>query len=110
VFAALIPVPRGFIEHSYSTFLYPHLQRIITPASNLTAFALFDAFVIAIMTAWLLALILDIRRVRGWKRIITRALLRSVIWACLLYIAFVCLCGRGFFICCYSHRSTERDA
>jgi hypothetical protein len=34
--------------------------------------------------------------VRGWKRIIARALLRSVIWACLLYIAFVCLWGFNY--------------
>ncbi len=94
--AALLPLPRSFIERTYSTLLYPHLQRLITPASNLVPFALFDVFVFATAAAWILALIKDIRREPRWKRVIAPVFLRSIIWACVLYIGFVSLWGLNY--------------
>jgi hypothetical protein len=96
IVAALVPLPRSFIEGTYSLRLYPHLQRLITPGSNLVPFALFDVFVIAIVAAWSLALIRDVRRERRWRRVIAPALQRSIIWACALYIAFVFLWGFNY--------------
>jgi hypothetical protein len=97
VFAALVPFPRAFIERFYSTFLYAHLQRLITRASNLAVFALFDVLVVAIVAVWLLALIVDVRRERGrWKRVVPPVLVRSVVWASVLYLAFVFLWGFNY--------------
>lgn len=97
VFAALVPFPRTFIERFYSMFLYAHLQRLITRASNLAAFALFDVLVIGIIAAWLLALIVDIRRARGRRRrVLASVLVRSIVWASVLYIAFVFLWGFNY--------------
>jgi hypothetical protein len=92
VLAALAPLPPTFIERTYSTVLYPHVQRLITSGSNLVPVALFDVFVLAIIAAWLLALIRDIRR-RRW---IVPALMRSIVWASALYIAFVFLWGFNY--------------
>jgi hypothetical protein len=94
VFAALAPLPRTFIERVYSTLLYAHLQRIVTRASNLAGFALFDVLVIGIIAAWLLALGLDIRRERG--RVFAQVLVRTIVWASGLYLAFLCLWGFNY--------------
>jgi len=97
VFAALLPFPRAFIERFYSMFLYAHLQRLITRASNLVPFSLFDVLVIGIVAAWLLALIVDIRRARGHRiRVLAPVLVRSIVWASVLYIAFVFLWGYNY--------------
>ena len=88
-----MPVPRPFVERFYSTFLYIHLQRVITSASNLVPFSLFDVLVIGIVAAWLIALAADIRR---RKRVIAKVLTRSMVWASVLYIAFVCVWGFNY--------------
>jgi Protein of unknown function (DUF3810) len=93
VLVAMVPFPKPFVERFYSTFLYIHLQRVITGGSNLVAFSLFDALIVGIIAAWLWALIADIR---GRKRVIARVLVRSVVWASVLYIAFVCLWGFNY--------------
>jgi Protein of unknown function (DUF3810) len=93
VFLALAPFPKAYIERFYSTFLYIHIQRLVTRASNLAPFSLFDVLVIAIAAAWLVALTADIRR---RQRVTARVLMRSVVWGSVLYIAFVCLWGFNY--------------
>jgi hypothetical protein len=93
VLLAVVPFPKVFVERFYSAFLYIHLQRVITGASNLVAISLFDVLVIGVGAAWVLALIADIR---GTKRIAPRVLMRSMVWASALYIAFVCLWGFNY--------------
>jgi hypothetical protein len=45
--AALAPLPAHVVERWYSLPLFPHLQRVVTPLSNVVPFALFDVLVIA---------------------------------------------------------------
>ena len=90
---AVVPLPKPFVERFYSTFLYIHLQRVITDASNLLAFSLFDVLIVGIIAAWLWALVADIRR---RTRVIVRALVRSVVWASALYVVFACLWGFNY--------------
>jgi hypothetical protein len=49
--AALLPLPAPFVERWYSLAIYPPLQRILTSASNLVPFALFDAVWIGAIAA-----------------------------------------------------------
>ena len=93
VLLAIVPLPRLFIERYYSTFLYIHLQRVITSASNLVPFSLFDVLIIGILAAWARALVADIRRRKGAA---VRVLVRSVVWGSVLYIAFVVLWGSNY--------------
>jgi hypothetical protein len=93
VLLAVMPVPKPFVERFYSTFLYIHLQRVVTGASNLVAFSLFDFLVIGVVAAWLIALAADIRR---RKSVTARVLMRSMVWASVLYIAFICLWGFNY--------------
>jgi uncharacterized protein DUF3810 len=49
--AVLAPLPQPLVERLYSRGVYPRLQRLVTPVSNLLPFALFDLLcVIAIVT------------------------------------------------------------
>ena len=40
--AALLPIPPALVERWYSSGLYPRLQHVLTPISNVIPFALFD--------------------------------------------------------------------
>jgi len=91
VFAALVPLPRTFIERFYSTLLYPHVQHVLTRFSNLTSVSLFDVAVLAVVGAWLVALIADLRQKR-WKAV----LVRSIVWASVVYLYFVLVWGFNY--------------
>ena len=45
IIAAVMPLPPRVVERNYSTDLYPNIQRILTPISNMTPFALLDLMV-----------------------------------------------------------------
>ena len=90
---AIVPIPKVFVERFYSAFMYIHLQRVVTSVSNLVPFSLFDLLVIGIVAAWLIALAADIRR---RKSAAARVLMRTMVWASVLYIAFVCLWGFNY--------------
>ena len=65
--AALLPLPAWAVERWYSRLVYPALQHVLTPISNLVPFALFDGLlVLAVCTA----AIAGVRAVRrsGWLR------------------------------------------
>jgi len=93
VLVAITPIPKGLVERFYSTYLYIHVQRVITGASNLVPFSLFDVLIVGILVAWATVLVVDIRRRKG---VTTRVLMRSIVWASVLYIAFVCLWGFNY--------------
>ena len=93
VLLAILPVPKAFVERFYSTFLYIHLQRVITSASNLAPFSLLDVLIVGIVAAWVTSLWADLRR---RKRVTARVLWRSVVWASILYIAFISLWGFNY--------------
>lgn len=54
--AAFAEVPRAWVERWYSTGLYPRLQHVLTPVSNLLPFAWLDVMGIAAVAAVLFAL------------------------------------------------------
>jgi hypothetical protein len=66
VAAAVMPLPASAIERLYSRAIYPPLQSILTSASNLFPFALFDVLWIGAVAA---AAVLARRRIAaaGWK-------------------------------------------
>jgi hypothetical protein len=95
--AALAPLPPGLIERAYSTSLYPRLQRIVTSASNLAPFALFDALIIVALAAWLIAIGADVVRLRGsWMSIVARLLMRTLVWSAAFYVVFLLVWGLNY--------------
>jgi len=50
--AAVMPIDGMAIERGYSTSIYPKIQAIVTPVSNLVPFALFDVLTVAAVREW----------------------------------------------------------
>lgn len=98
VVAAFAPLPPLSVERRYSTSVYPFVQRLVTPVSNVAPFALFDVLVASIAVAWLVPLAIDVaqRRRRPARAIVWRVLVRTAVWGAALYLAFVLVWGLNY--------------
>jgi len=94
--AGLVSLPRAPIERFYSQGLYSALQPLMTGASNLLPFALVDALAIAIALGWLLAVAIDVAWHRSWSTILVRVVVRTIVGAAWLYLAFLFLWGFNY--------------
>jgi len=89
------PLPADIVERWYSTGIFPVIQRLLTPVSNLVPFAIFDALWIGAVAA---TIVLVRRRVRdsGWGRGLLRtggALFRA---AAIVYLVFLATWGLNY--------------
>jgi hypothetical protein len=94
---ALVPVPAEFVERGYAGGWYPHLQPLLTRASNAVAFAWLDPLVVLAATAVLIGVVRAWRRAgwAWWRRMANVLLLLLQILAA-LYIAFLLLWGFNY--------------
>jgi hypothetical protein len=94
---AFAPLPESFVESRYSTGVYLSIQPALTGLSNRVPFALFDGLIVTTLAAWVLAVAVDWYRGRvGWGRLVVRVFVRSVVWASVLYVAFLALWGLNY--------------
>ncbi len=91
--AAAVPLPPPWVERAYSTAVYPALQRRLTSLSNRLPFAGLDLLIAAALAAWLIALVLDLRRGRG---ALLRAAIRTLVWAAAGYLLFLAAWGLNY--------------
>ena len=98
VVAAVAPVPAAVVERWYSTGLYPVVQRVLTPFSNLIPFAWFDILVTAAVAAALVMLIRAVRRAWRERRPVVAliALGHLAGSAAIVYLAFLALWGLNY--------------
>jgi hypothetical protein len=93
--AALVPLPPAAVERWYSSLIYPALQRVTTPVSNLMPFALFD-----VLCLWAIAAsaVLTYRRVRrdGWARGLARTIATLSVAGAVTYLAFLGMWGLNY--------------
>src|SRR5687768_13674383 len=87
VIVAIVPLPAAAVERYYSLGLYPVIQRLLTPASNLVSVALLDLAAIAVVV------FLVFRLVRAGWRAAGLALLST---AAIIYLVFVALWGMNY--------------
>lgn len=94
----LAPINAGAIEEWYATGFYPHVQRLLTPLSNLVPFALFDMLVIGVAVVALVWLVAGVRQARKQKslRPVLSALLRLGVTAASIYLLFLLLWGFNY--------------
>ena len=90
--AAIAPIPASAVERRYSTRIYPAIQHVLTPLSNLVPIALLDIAVL-LLIGWLV-----VRFVRaGGRKAGTRAvgitLLKTV---ALVYLLFLIVWGMNY--------------
>jgi hypothetical protein len=93
--AAVAPIPAAFVERWYSRTLYPPLQHVLTGASNLAPFALFDVMWLSAIAGT--AVVLR-RRVRehGWKRGLLRVAGALARGAAVAYLVFLVTWGLNY--------------
>ena len=97
--AALTPTPPWAVERLYSTGVYLAFQPYLTAASNRLPFALVDVLLAVVAAWWIGALVVDVARRRrrgGWVRIAGRGVLRTIVLASALYLAFLLVWGLNY--------------
>src|SRR5688572_26028025 len=95
---ALIDVPAPLVERWFSTGLYPRIQSVLTPLTNLTPFAWLDILVVVVGATVLVALVRAIRRswtLKQWQPVllVTR---RLAVTAAALYLCFLGVWGFNY--------------
>jgi hypothetical protein len=94
--AAVIPVPAGVIDRVYSAGLYPHLQRVLTAASNLTAIALLDVLMMSAVAGLVALIWRDVRGEVPAARVGLRFAIRIVVAGAVVYLVFLAAWGLNY--------------
>jgi hypothetical protein len=94
---ALIPFSPSFIERWYSTGVYPIVQRLVTPLTNLVPFALFDLLTAGALVWAGIAVARAVREARRlrWSRVLTTGL-NLLTTAAALYLMFLLIWGFNY--------------
>lgn len=92
VAAAVIPLPKEFVERWYSTGFYLRAQPVVTWVSNRFPFALLDVLIVGTLVAWALLTIRDGRR----GRFAAKLAIRLVTGVAVLYLAFLLMWGLNY--------------
>jgi hypothetical protein len=93
-----VPVSASFVERWYSTAIYPQLQRLLTPLSNLVPFALFDVLTVGAVVVTVAALVRAVRRARQarrWSPVLT-TLLSIGAGTAAVYLVFLAIWGFNY--------------
>ena len=92
---ALVPIPDWLVERWYSVGLYPVLQRVLTSASNLVPFALFDVMWVA-TAAVFAAVCYRCIHTAGWRAGALRLGGLTVRAVAVLYLLFLSTWGLNY--------------
>ena len=95
---AFVPADPVTVERSFSTWLYPSMQRHVTSLSNLAPFALFDVFTLAAVVALVTTMVKGIvraRRERRWSPV-GALLARIGVGVAFVYLLFLVLWGFNY--------------
>jgi hypothetical protein len=95
---ALAPIRPAWVESWYSTFVYPRIERTLTPLSNSIPFAILDPLLILLVATVLITLVAAIRHTyRGWTVApLARTFGHLLATTAVLYIAFLLLWGLNY--------------
>jgi len=98
VACGVMPMSPTFVERWYSTRVYPPLQAVLTPLSNLVPFALFDFLTIGAAVFALVVLARSIRRARLERRwsILFGTILTLGAAAAVVYLVFLACWGFNY--------------
>jgi hypothetical protein len=95
---ALAPISPSLVERWYSTAIYPRIQQLLTPFSNLVPFAWFDVLTIGGAVLLVVALVGGIRRARQARRwsLLWGTIGHIVTVAAAAYLVFLVLWGFNY--------------
>jgi hypothetical protein len=96
--AAVMPIDSAAIERGYSTSIYPKVQAILTPVSNLVPFALFDVLTVIAAVVLIMAVVFAALRAKAQRRVRPLvALLASIATAAaIVYLVFLAVWGLNY--------------
>jgi uncharacterized protein DUF3810 len=95
IVALAVPLPASLIESHYSRGVYPSLQRLLTPLSNLVPFALLDLAAAIAIAAWVRQ---AVRMLGAPPRVPAAARLafQFVVFAAVVYLLFLAMWGLNY--------------
>jgi hypothetical protein len=95
---AFVRLDSVMVERWFSTTLYPHVQRLLTPMSNAAPFALFDPITLGGVAVLVTALVRGVRSARRQRRArpLRRALMGILTGAAAVYLTFLGLWGLNY--------------
>ena len=93
--AAVIPLPSRLVETWYSRLLYPALQHVVTPATNLVPVALLDVTAAAVLAVLAVVFVRRVRS-RGWMRAMTSTVATVVTLTAALVLIFFFAWGLNY--------------
>ena len=98
VLAAFFPASGPAIERRFSTGIYPSIQHVVTPVTNLVPFALFDILTIGAAIALIATIVRAVRRARRERRMapVGTAVVRLAVAGAAVYLAFLVLWGFNY--------------
>jgi hypothetical protein len=96
--AAIAPLPPRLVEAAFSTRLYPWIQHVITPATNLLPIAVFDLLLVAAIAVVVVQLVRAVRRARRDRQVgpILVTLWHLLVGAALVYLVFLTVWGLNY--------------
>ena len=111
VVCAVVPLPPALVERLYSTSIYPSIQRVVTPISNLLPFALLDVLIGTALVLTIVAIARAVRTARRTHRLapLAATLGHLVVAASILYLAFLALWGFNYQRLRMQNRVVTRD-
>ena len=97
VAAAVLPVPAAWVEEWFARVWFPPVQRLLTSASNVVTFALFDVLVLAAAGVVVAAVVSVLRAPRG-RRLATlgRRTWQGTVLLALAYLVFLATWGANY--------------
>jgi len=96
VAAALAPTPARLVERLYSRGVYPSIQHVLTPLSNITSLALFDPLVLVVAAGLAALAVVRRRRARRWWRALGHIGIDLLVAASIAYLAFLMVWGLNY--------------
>src|SRR3954463_2691912 len=94
--AALLPLPPAAVERWYAGPVYGTVQPVLTSASNLAPFALFDVLIALVSAAWLLLAVRDLAGPPPRRRGALRVVIRTMVWSAGCYLVFLAAWGLNY--------------
>ena len=96
--AAISPLPPQLVETAFSTRLYPSIQHVVTPLTNLLPIAVFDLLLVAAFAIVVVQLVRGVGRARRERRVapIFAMLWHLIAGAALVYLVFLAVWGLNY--------------
>jgi len=95
---AVAPLPPRLIEATFSTRVYPVIQRAMTPMTNRVPIAVFDLLLIAAVSVTIAQVVRAIRRARRERRVapVFATLWHLIVAAAVVYLVFLGVWGLNY--------------